>query len=334
MFTITTAFCFNITLLVLFYKDKTLRSAFSIYLMNLLFGNALTSAIFGPLNVLRQYYGSWIVGWRLCALRQYISGAFAAIIISHCLIALNRFWAVTFPTHYRSHHNKKLAIIICLTVWVLLNACFIPTALTMSFLTPPSPKGVQECWLNDTGYPAWLPFLQTVVFDSPILLVILLYPFICWKSFFGKRMPKQARVAPANSLVTHATSVASGAVFEAAKVEENKGNEVGDQGEKPEVAPPVAEVVKKEKGFCGCLPPLKGSKKGFIPLTLMTFCVLLLWTPNELYFSLDFAGIDPPGMYQTAKILHSLATVFDPILPVVANRDLQRALLPIFKPEK
>ena len=145
-------------------------------------------------------------------------------------------------------------------------------------------------------------------------------------------MPKQARIAPVSSLATRAASAATASAIVPETVKAHEGAPNQNEEDEAKIAPVVpVTVAKKEKGSCGCLPPLQGSKRGFITLTLMTFSVLLFLTPNELYFSLLFAGIDPPGMYQTAKIHHSLATVFDPILLVIANRDLQKALMSIFK---
>ena len=118
----------------------------------------------------------------------YLSWVFEDLLVfAHFLIAVNRVWAVVFPFSYRIHHNTKMALVLCSTTWIVLNICYIPSAIVSTVITPPVSDGTQQCTLNFAVIGLWSAISQVVLYDLPILLVILAYPIVCYNSFFANR---------------------------------------------------------------------------------------------------------------------------------------------------
>ena len=132
IFIILTGSLANIGLLLIFYKRASMRTPFGVYLINLTVANLAISCLWEPFVLIQQLHSSWTLGYGLCLFRQYIAWTpNGANNWSHFLIALNRFWAVVFPVSYRHQHKIKLAIGTCLSTWLIINICTVPTVVVI-----------------------------------------------------------------------------------------------------------------------------------------------------------------------------------------------------------
>ncbi|GAU91399.1 hypothetical protein RvY_03657-1 [Ramazzottius varieornatus] len=349
VFTVVAGTLANFAVLRLFLKRPTLRTPLGMYLINLLIVNIVMSCVLEPLNVVHHYFSAWTLGYHACVLRQYLGWTILdAIIFSHFLIAVNRLWAVVFPISYRMQYTVKVAIAICATSWMVINVCFIPTVITITYVTNPDDQGRQGCSLNTDPIGVWGPILQIVFYDLPIALVFLLYPVICYKSFFGTRKHRQIRTGNESSLLAKGRLVTSqptntagqptvsnvavlGQTAGSTEPESHLGTNQATKPLSESTAVGLSVVAPSNKAetvavkSLRCCRPRYGSASGFATLTLMTLSVLVCLAPNEAYFTLLLVvDTDPPGLFEIVKVLQSLTIIFDPILIVLANPELRK----------
>ena len=260
LFALLTGAILNVTVLGIFLTRRKLRSSFGVYLMNVLIIDNILVFIHGPFNIIDKYSTSWTLGWKMCAFQSYMGYTYQnLIIVAHFLIALNRVWAVVFPFSYRTHHTKKVAVMLCFSAWLVLNICNIPVALTVTVLTLGATNGSLVCDIDTATLGSWNYISQLLMFDTPILFVILAYPVVCHMSFFADRKKRvRANVVGQSQLATIAPTVAN-------TVNRPAGDDAESGGEGGQV---------RGKAFL-CGRKLNGSVTGFVTLTLMTSSVVI-----------------------------------------------------------
>ena len=298
----------NFSLLVVFIKHRSLRTSFGVYLINLLLFEAVLIWVHSPIHLISNYIGDWPFDYNLCWFVNFV-GDESLIIFAHFLITLNRVWAVTFPFSYRTRHTTKFAIILCGSVATVWHLVYIPVTIGTVVLEPDSATNGYSCKV-DTAVPLYL-FSVLGLFIIPAILVILSYPYVCYKSFFSDRRQRIApQVKPSiaqghHEMTHHSATVGTGNV----------------QG------------IPKTK-LCGCRRKLRGSATGFLTLTLMTLSVVVCLMPKEsldTYLITVRSAVEPPGLMAVFDALQHLTTVFDPVLIAVGNTEIRTMLLEQFR---
>ena len=127
MVVLIVAFLTNSSLLWLLLRHRNLQRPFTVYIINLLVANIANELYSQVLDVVQLLMPWSVLGRRLCEAYMYSTYAIhAAVFNAHCLIALNRIWAVISPITYRQHHSKRRAVIACVVSWVYINAVTLP----------------------------------------------------------------------------------------------------------------------------------------------------------------------------------------------------------------
>lgn len=204
----------NSALLMLFITHRRLLTSFTIYLVSLSIANLLQTAVMSTIDVVDSNSLYWWMGSRTCDLYQYVVYVVGGgIVQSHVLITLNRVWAVSFPVSYRVRHTKRTALVICFVMWLLINIICVP-GLVVESLYYRLPENRSDCSVNPGSH--WKLTVMIILFDCPILVVILAYPFLCWthrrrlkttdKTLEKKRRLGLGRVSPVISQSRHAQS--------------------------------------------------------------------------------------------------------------------------------
>ena len=136
-------------LLLLFLKDRTLRTPFNVYLINLLTANFVCVVFLYPMDLMTNLHSShWLLGNRACSLYIYTTYVIeAGIFHSHALIAVNRTWALVHPLSYRNVHSGRTAIFLCLGMWSYLNISMTPEVIFGRAV--PSLTDQRNSWLQD-----------------------------------------------------------------------------------------------------------------------------------------------------------------------------------------
>lgn len=173
----------NSFVLYLFFVKTHLRTPFSVYVISLLISNILTHCVFiGPLSIINSFSSYWWMGSFACLFYQYgnwvVSGGCSA---AHTLIVVNRIWGLAFPLSYRNVHSKSLAIILCIASWIFVHVVCLPgVAIDAAFHF--GFDIIIECamTMHSTGQRIWIWIAMVVIFDLPIILIVVAYPFFLY----------------------------------------------------------------------------------------------------------------------------------------------------------
>lgn len=289
----------NGTLLLLFAKDRNLRTPFTIYLIILLSANVLNTFIDNPLDIFRSLHEDWPLGYGWCSLSIYLEYFVAGgILYTHALISLNRTWALVFPISYRKNHSKKLALMACLTVWTFIHILLLPMYLNDALYYRSSGG---ECYLNSAAQPKWAVAIQFLIFCVPEVVILLIYVLI-----LCKRKQKRVVAAAVAMIVfsdTHETRQRSRI---------NNGRATNKE---------MAKV-----GTIYCAYPL-------IALSLLTASVIICWTPRILLETVATLTevSDHDALFEVFDVIFVLQPIMDAIVFGISIPELRTAIIAIFR---
>lgn len=108
----------NTFVLVAIKREPQLQTKFNIYIINLAVTDltvALTAMSFYTTD---NILGYWPFGEFLCGVWIFNDyGMTFASVFTLIVISVDRFWAVTWPNHYKSHHTRKKCKCFIVLVW-------------------------------------------------------------------------------------------------------------------------------------------------------------------------------------------------------------------------
>ena len=172
---------FNGISFCIFMCNKKLRTPFTIYIMAVLLCNFVFASVRFPVDIVRQLYSKWILKSVLCFINIYFGWTIWGITMyAHALVTVNRLWAMTFPFSYRKHHTKRMALLFCLIIVIAMNAFTLPGVVSDAlYYRLPLTTGL--CFLDVTYQRVWSFFVVLFVYNLPLFLVVVAFPFICYK---------------------------------------------------------------------------------------------------------------------------------------------------------
>ena len=108
----------NILVLVAVKMEKQLQTKFNVYIINLAVTDLTVAVTAMSFYSTDNIMGYWPFGKFLCGFWIFNDyGMTFASVFTIIVISVDRFWAVTWPTHYRTHHTKKKCKIFIAIVW-------------------------------------------------------------------------------------------------------------------------------------------------------------------------------------------------------------------------
>lgn len=108
----------NILVLMAVKSHKRLQTVFNIYVVNLAFTDVLVAVTAMSFYTLDNILGYWPFGRIMCGVWIFFDyGMTFVSVFTLCIISIDRFWAVSWPIHYKSHNNTKKAIGMVAGVW-------------------------------------------------------------------------------------------------------------------------------------------------------------------------------------------------------------------------
>ncbi|XP_055349163.1 alpha-2B adrenergic receptor-like [Paramacrobiotus metropolitanus] len=285
----------NSGVLVVFIRDKQLRTPFAMYLMNLLCANIVIAILQNPLDIVTSYANIWYPGQKACTVYLYASYAISGgIMISHVLITTNRIWAICFPFSYKHFHTKKLAMGVCVGMWCYVHILILP-GLIMDGLYYRPPLDIMGCSINLGTQKEWSEAVHWLIYNLAEIIVVFAYPVIC---FYRIRSRKIVKVTTGNSVPANSNPADTNSA-EASNISNKPSQFAGEK--------------KKERSYA------------FMVLTLMTCSVAVFWTPIMVFYGLAPYGYFNYTFYQVARAVYSWECVLDPILFAVAMKDIWKS---------
>ncbi|XP_055350163.1 alpha-2B adrenergic receptor-like [Paramacrobiotus metropolitanus] len=290
----------NGLVLIVLLRRENAAVPFTVYLINLMLANILFVILGNPLDIVNSVYSTWYLGWAVCTLYLYAYYVVACAVVSaQALITINRLWATSFPVHYRIHHSRRGAVLICLSMWLYVHICLGAGVLldAVSYRLPVETNG---CAINIQAPPlrSWGLITQWTNFNIPILLGAVAYFYIYTKvkKRWAIRRLTMKLVAPAPGKVTPVLTLSN---------------------------PPSDSAVRES------LASRKRSQSFFI-LTLVTWTNFVTLVPSQAYFTAVYYA-DPmtPAMdtlLRVSSIMLSLQAALNPVLFAISMDNVKRFL--------
>ncbi|OQV15774.1 putative Melanopsin [Hypsibius exemplaris] len=337
LFVFITAFLGNGLLMVTFIRERSLRTPFNVYIINLLAANLAVVIFQYPMDIVTNLHSAWLLGNGACNLYLYANSVFGACICnSHMLIAINRMWAVSFPLSYRTHHSRRTAVCLCLGVWVYVHVGVGPPVIidALYFRLPIETNG---CMINAPEQQAWEIVIE-VIYWLPQIVMLATFP-ITW---CAKRSQRKRVHGTAGSMAAGATQVQPEEEFDGTKAGsiqiqmQSGSNFTVMRSQQPSieansiVAQPVTQPVTTHVNVAA--RSKRGNSHGFLVLALLTVSVCICWTPNNVFYTISFIYvIDDPVFYDIQTVLFILQTAIDPIIFTLALSSVRAGLLRLFR---
>ncbi|XP_055355483.1 mu-type opioid receptor-like [Paramacrobiotus metropolitanus] len=287
----------NLFVLHLFIRYPHLRTPFTVYLINLLLAN-LVHCLANPLRIVDVLAIPWYAQSAWCYVQMYSDWVSTAVTLhAHFLVTVNRIWALFAPVSYKNHHSKRFAKLTCLFQWIyahllpgpllILDGLFYHRTLEASLGCVPHIMGTQLVYAQ---------VLEVLVYVLPVIVIVVCYPFLCWKR--NKYRVRQLQLA-----------VNQVPMSDMKKVLENTYNSMLTGNSL--VAPCKAE---------------RDHSYGFAVLTAMTVSIVVCWTPSKVYGMIQtFGHVELTGLSHVGDVLYALQAILDPLLFACSLRMLRRA---------
>ncbi|XP_055344692.1 5-hydroxytryptamine receptor 2A-like [Paramacrobiotus metropolitanus] len=289
-----TALTFNLTVLAVFLFRRSLRGAFQLYIQHLLVVNIVYLLLQNPLDVLHNLYAArWRWGYTACTVYLYANHVSEALVIhAHMLITVNRVWAVAAPIHYRHHHRPWVAAVLCGCALIWVHICLLPGVVLDALFYRLSIE-LHGCELNGGKQKSWFLIATFLNYNIPIAVMLLAYPFICYKRWQREHAGNAVRPVPAITVQSSDTHSLSSVKI-----------------------PPLQRSRSH---------PPRGRTHSFVLLSLLTCSVAVNWIPIQVYYTaILFTDADLSRLFHVGTVLWSLQAALDPLYFTVVFTDIRR----------
>ncbi|OQV15772.1 hypothetical protein BV898_10026 [Hypsibius exemplaris] len=325
LFIFLIAFLGNGLLLVVFIRERSLRTPFNFYIINLLIANLAVITVEYPMDMVIKLHSAWLLGNDACNLYLYASSVFGACICnSHMLIAINRMWAVSFPLSYRTHHSRRTAVCLCLGVWVYVHVVVGPPVIidALYFRLPVETNG---CMINAPEQQAWEIAIQ-VIYWLPEIVMLAAFP-VTWCANRSQRSRVHGTAVVADKAVAVvATNVLSQHEVGRTQIP-SESNFADSQQKHPSNIAINTVYVQSGTRVALNAASKRGKSHGFLVLALLTVSVCICWTPNNIFYTISFLYvIENPVFSDLLGMFFILQTALDPIIFTLAMSSLRAGL--------
>ncbi|XP_048392355.1 5-hydroxytryptamine receptor 1B-like [Stegostoma tigrinum] len=190
------------------YQARKLHTPANILIASLAVTDLLVSILVMPLSIVYTVSGTWSLGQVVCDI--WLSSDITcctASILHLCVIALDRYWAITDAVEYSMKRTPERAAGMIVTVWVISICISIPPL----FWRQAKAGELMHCAVN-TDQIFYTIYSTFGAFYIPTLLLIALYGriYVEARSRILKQTPKQTGKRPTKAqLVTHSSGFTS-----------------------------------------------------------------------------------------------------------------------------
>lgn len=287
-FITVTAPCLIVPSLFVLIREKNLHTPFNVYIVNLLISDFLWFAFLNPLDIINSLYSNWILSGNACTF--YI--CFLWIIgtgqpFCHVLISANRFWAVTFINSYKRKHSIGLAVLLCVSGWIISSVINLPVVI-LDARYYRLPLENNTCQINSEP-----PQQKIGIIVIQFVCCTLEFIVLCACPYIWYKRTTRRHIGQQRATMNHtAENVTVGAKTE--------------------------QIAQRSK---------KRESNSFLILTILTVMVLLFWTPQTVYYTmLPFLDSFDPTLASILWLMFQLQLLSDPILFCITIKDLRESM--------
>ncbi|XP_055344685.1 5-hydroxytryptamine receptor 1B-like [Paramacrobiotus metropolitanus] len=334
----------NTFLLFVYYRCPSLHTPFSIYVVSLSISDLCKSLTNGIMKTTNNLQLPWFLGDPYCLLCMFSARTVTAIMrYIQVLISFNRFWAVTFPHSYRTHHNKKFAVGLVIGAILFVNVWALPGFITQDLhnRTGTERKFCLVPFEKQTS--VYYYFYGVIINLVPQALIIMMYPFIYYKVKKVLRNKKKIGAAPTPSNSGEPSSKPSKPSKASCLSVPRKNAQQTYQMSR--AAPSSAAISEFEMEERPRLPTPPASKelakkapvhsfgtRHFAVLTALLISATLMWTPVHLAYTLMMSGTFVDFRYLgVANLLFALDCTLNPLLCLLSSKEWRNAARTLFR---
>ncbi|KAF0023986.1 hypothetical protein F2P81_024616 [Scophthalmus maximus] len=313
----------NAFVIATIYQSRKLHTPANFLIASLALTDLLVSILVMPVSALYTVSQTWTLGQVVCDI--WLSSDITcctASILHLCVIALDRYWAITDAVEYSKKRTPRRAAGMIATAWVIAISISLPPF----FWRQVKAEEVTTCNVN-TDHIFYTIYSTFGAFYIPTLLLIALYGRIYVEA--RKRILKQSSNKPGKRLTSaHLITDSPGSVASTTSLNygTNDTSSCCDTTSSPANASQVKVTVSDallEKKRISAARERKATKT----LGIILGAYIMCWLPFFIYTLLVpvCASCFHPELFDIFTWLGYLNSLINPIIYTMSNEDFKRA---------
>uniref|UniRef100_A0A1A8MKQ4 5-hydroxytryptamine receptor 1B n=2 Tax=Nothobranchius TaxID=28779 RepID=A0A1A8MKQ4_9TELE len=306
----------NAFVIATIYQSRKLHTPANFLIASLAVTDLLVSILVMPISALYTVCQTWTLGQVVCDI--WLSSDITcctASILHLCVIALDRYWAITDAVEYSKKRTPARAAGMIATAWVIAISISLPPF----FWRQVKAEEVTSCNVN-TDHIFYTIYSTFGAFYIPTLLLIALYGRIYVEA--RKRILKQAHNKPGKRLTSaHLITNSPGSVASTTSL--NYGtNEASSCSSVSQVKVTVSDALLEKKRISAAR-----ERKATKTLGIILGAYIICWLPFFIYTLLVplCESCFHPGLFDMFTWLGYLNSLINPIIYTMSNEDFKQA---------
>uniref|UniRef100_A0A1A8CW17 5-hydroxytryptamine receptor 1B n=1 Tax=Nothobranchius kadleci TaxID=1051664 RepID=A0A1A8CW17_NOTKA len=306
----------NAFVIATIYQSRKLHTPANFLIASLAVTDLLVSILVMPISALYTVCQTWTLGQVVCDI--WLSSDITcctASILHLCVIALDRYWAITDAVEYSKKRTPARAAGMIATAWVIAISISLPPF----FWRQVKVEEVTSCNVN-TDHIFYTIYSTFGAFYIPTLLLIALYGRIYVEA--RKRILKQAHNKPGKRLTSaHLITNSPGSVASTTSL--NYGTiEASSCSSVSQVKVTVSDALLEKKRISAAR-----ERKATKTLGIILGAYIICWLPFFIYTLLVplCESCFHPGLFDMFTWLGYLNSLINPIIYTMSNEDFKQA---------
>ncbi|KAM8831469.1 5-hydroxytryptamine receptor 1B-like [Spinachia spinachia] len=306
----------NAFVIATIYKSRKLHTPANFLIASLALTDLLVSILVMPISALYTVSQTWTLGQVMCDiwLSSDISCCTASI-LHLCVIALDRYWAITDAVEYSKKRTMGRAAGMIATAWVIAISISLPPF----FWRQVRAEEVTSCNVN-TDHIFYTIYSTFGAFYIPTLLLIALYGRIYVEA--RKRILKQGRNKPGKRLTSaHLITDSPGSVASTTSLHYGT-NDASSCANVHQVKVTVSDALLEKKRISAAR-----ERRATKTLGIILGAYIICWLPFFIYTLLVPAceSCFHPELFDMFTWLGYLNSLINPIIYTMSNEDFKQA---------
>uniref|UniRef100_A0A8C8I9B2 5-hydroxytryptamine receptor 1B n=1 Tax=Oncorhynchus tshawytscha TaxID=74940 RepID=A0A8C8I9B2_ONCTS len=320
VFTLATTLS-NAFVIATIYQSKKLHTPANFLIASLAVTDLLVSILVMPICVLYTVSHTWTLGQVICDI--WLSSDITcctASILHLCVIALDRYWAITDAVEYSKKRTPARAAGMIATAWVIAICISLPPL----FWRQVKAEELTECNVN-TDHIFYTIYSTFGAFYIPTLLLIVLYGriYVEARKIILKQSPKKVgkRLTSARLVTNSPGSVASTSPLQCGRHDTHSGD-TGSSASENQVKVTVSDALLEKKRISAAR-----ERKATKTLGIILGAYIICWLPFFIY-TLVVATCETcfyPELFDFFNWLGYLNSLINPIIYTMSNDDFKKA---------
>lgn len=305
----------NAFVIATIYQSRKLHTPANFLIASLAVTDLLVSILVMPVSALYTVSQTWTLGQVLCDI--WLSSDITcctASILHLCVIALDRYWAITDAVEYSKRRTPARAAGMVATAWVIAISISLPPF----FWRQVKAEQVTSCNVN-TDHIFYTIYSTFGAFYIPTLLLIALYGRIYAEA--RKRILKASHRKPGKRL-TSARLITDSPSSVASSTSLNYGSNDASSGNVSQVKVSVSDALLEKKRISAAR-----ERKATKTLGIILGAYIICWLPFFIYTLLVpvCQSCFHPELFDIFTWLGYLNSLINPIIYTMSNEDFKQA---------